>query len=152
MSVIIHISLVCGWHNCPHLCVYQVNLKLSLFLTNLFFQHFAEFVCGEVGTPLNLGKSNIAGAFYTGPYLDGTEVTNVTTQIGTHAYLPCKVCLSRSFFSVYFIDVWITRWHGPSAYLLCFRCSCAPLDLMWMFDLKRVFFFYFFSIWLQMRL
>jgi len=29
--------------------------------------------------------------FITGPYLDGTGITNVTTQISTHAYLPCKV-------------------------------------------------------------
>lgn len=34
--------------------------------------------------------------FITGPYLDGTGITNVTTQISTHAYLPCKV--SSPFF------------------------------------------------------
>lgn len=29
--------------------------------------------------------------FITGPYLDGNGISNVTTQISTHAYLPCKV-------------------------------------------------------------
>lgn len=28
---------------------------------------------------------------YTGPYFDPTTTTNITTQLGTHAYLPCKV-------------------------------------------------------------
>ncbi|XP_046399959.1 hemicentin-1-like [Ischnura elegans] len=28
---------------------------------------------------------------YTGPYFDPTVPTNITTQLGTHAYLPCKV-------------------------------------------------------------
>ncbi|XP_055715804.1 zwei Ig domain protein zig-8-like isoform X2 [Phlebotomus papatasi] len=28
---------------------------------------------------------------HTGPYLSDHEITNVTTQVGTHAYLPCKV-------------------------------------------------------------
>ncbi|XP_025833382.1 hemicentin-2-like isoform X2 [Agrilus planipennis] len=28
---------------------------------------------------------------YTGPYFDPTTTTNITTQLGTHAYLPCRV-------------------------------------------------------------
>ncbi|XP_022915179.1 zwei Ig domain protein zig-8-like [Onthophagus taurus] len=28
---------------------------------------------------------------YTGPYFDPSTTTNITTQLGTHAYLPCKV-------------------------------------------------------------
>lgn len=28
---------------------------------------------------------------YTGPYFDPSTATNITTQLGTHAYLPCKV-------------------------------------------------------------
>lgn len=28
---------------------------------------------------------------YTGPYFDTSTTTNITTQLGTHAYLPCKV-------------------------------------------------------------
>ncbi|XP_014239112.1 Down syndrome cell adhesion molecule-like [Trichogramma pretiosum] len=31
------------------------------------------------------------GGLYTGPYIDAQNVTNVTVQMGTHAYLPCKV-------------------------------------------------------------
>lgn len=51
----------------------------------------SDLVYGEIGTSLSISKLNSGGAFYTGPYLDGTGITNVTTQIGTHAYLPCKV-------------------------------------------------------------
>ena len=28
---------------------------------------------------------------YTGPYFDSSTPNNITTQLGTHAYLPCKV-------------------------------------------------------------
>lgn len=28
---------------------------------------------------------------YTGPYFDPSAPTNITTQLGTHAYMPCKV-------------------------------------------------------------
>jgi len=28
---------------------------------------------------------------YTGPYFDSNTPTNITAQLGTHAYLPCKV-------------------------------------------------------------
>ncbi|CAG9832472.1 unnamed protein product [Diabrotica balteata] len=28
---------------------------------------------------------------YTGPYFDPTTTTNITTQLGTHAYIPCKI-------------------------------------------------------------
>lgn len=38
-----------------------------------------------------MSKINPGTGLYTGPYLESHEVTNVTTQIGTHAYLPCKV-------------------------------------------------------------
>lgn len=40
-----------------------------------------------------LEKSNLPNDFYIGPYLDGNEMTNITVQIGTNAYLPCKVCV-----------------------------------------------------------
>lgn len=40
---------------------------------------------------------NQGTAFITGPYLDGNGISNITTQISTHAYLPCKVsCLIES--------------------------------------------------------
>lgn len=41
--------------------------------------------------PGALEKSNLPNDFYIGPYLDGNEMTNVTVQKGTNAYLPCKV-------------------------------------------------------------
>jgi len=33
----------------------------------------------------------VAGGVLVEPYLDGFATSNVTTQIGTHAYLPCRV-------------------------------------------------------------
>lgn len=40
---------------------------------------------------VNLSKLTPNSGFYSGPYLDGHTVTNITTQTGTHAYLPCRV-------------------------------------------------------------
>ncbi|KAL9705082.1 hypothetical protein quinque_008600 [Culex quinquefasciatus] len=51
----------------------------------------AYYVTGDISTSLALNKLNSGGTFFAGPYLDGSGVSNVTTQIGTHAYLPCKV-------------------------------------------------------------
>lgn len=49
--------------------------------------------CGEVG-----GGGAGGGArarryvgLYTGPYFDPSAPNNITAQLGTHAYLPCKV-------------------------------------------------------------
>ncbi|XP_066247056.1 lachesin-like [Euwallacea similis] len=49
----------------------------------------------ELSTVLSGGEAahtvkRYAG-LYTGPYFDSTAPTNITTQLGTHAYLPCKV-------------------------------------------------------------
>lgn len=33
---------------------------------------------------------------FIGPYLDGNEISNVTVQVGTNAYLPCKVRADRN--------------------------------------------------------
>lgn len=44
----------------------------------------------SVAVPL-VEKSNLPNDFYIGPYLDGNEMTNITVQKGTTAYLPCKV-------------------------------------------------------------
>uniref|UniRef100_A0A182N285 Ig-like domain-containing protein n=1 Tax=Anopheles dirus TaxID=7168 RepID=A0A182N285_9DIPT len=49
------------------------------------------YVTGDISTSLALSKLNSGATFFAGPYLDGSGVSNVTTQIGTHAYLPCKV-------------------------------------------------------------
>lgn len=58
-------------------------------------------------------KSNLQNDLYIGPYLDDTDITNVTVQIGTSAYLPCKVCnvlmlpiiykISLFFFLIFFL-------------------------------------------------
>lgn len=32
---------------------------------------------------------------YTGPYFDPSAPNNITAQLGTHAYLPCKVRTAR---------------------------------------------------------
>lgn len=51
--------------------------------------------CGEAsagagaGSGPRLGKRYVG--LYTGPYFDPSAPNNITTQLGTHAYLPCKV-------------------------------------------------------------
>ncbi|CAB3254055.1 unnamed protein product [Arctia plantaginis] len=45
--------------------------------------------CGEAGGGPRLTKRYVG--LYTGPYFDPTAPNNITTQLGTHAYLPCKV-------------------------------------------------------------
>lgn len=53
---------------------------------------FTDLIYAELNTSsIPLTKSNQGTTFFTGPYLDGTGISNVTTQIGTHAYLPCRV-------------------------------------------------------------
>ncbi|XP_052121916.1 uncharacterized protein LOC113208408 [Frankliniella occidentalis] len=36
-------------------------------------------------------KRYSTGGLYTGPFFDPNSPNNITTQLGTHAYLPCKV-------------------------------------------------------------
>ncbi|CAH1637519.1 unnamed protein product [Spodoptera littoralis] len=45
--------------------------------------------CGEAGAGPRLTKRYVG--LYTGPYFDPSAPNNITTQLGTHAYLPCKV-------------------------------------------------------------
>ncbi|XP_012544933.1 lachesin-like [Bombyx mandarina] len=45
--------------------------------------------CGEAGGGGRLVKRYVG--LYTGPYFDPSAPNNITTQLGTHAYLPCKV-------------------------------------------------------------
>lgn len=54
-------------------------------------------LCMALGTegvavipPLHNHMKRFSG-LYTGPYFDPSSATNITTQLGTHAYLPCKV-------------------------------------------------------------
>lgn len=85
--------------------------------SNIIF--FFLFLCildaikADIEQSLSVDKSNLQNDFYIGPYLDGNEVTNITVQIGTNAYLPCKVCVIEFFFCTIFIRfyVFFTRTH-----------------------------------------
>ncbi|XP_045501458.1 hemicentin-2-like, partial [Colias croceus] len=44
--------------------------------------------CGETGGG---GRARRYVGLYTGPYFDPSAPNNITAQLGTHAYLPCKV-------------------------------------------------------------
>lgn len=57
-----------------------------------------------------LSKLNTVPVFYTGPYLDGMGITNVTTQIGTHAYLPCKVSEELYLYFNLYTQLYSTRF------------------------------------------
>lgn len=61
---------------------------------------FSVLVCIGFLFHLTIGVLSIEGGhqqtkrfsgLYTGPYFDTTTSTNITTQLGTHAYLPCRV-------------------------------------------------------------
>lgn len=56
---------------------------LSLFLVPI-----ADFICADISLS-SLGKNSFNS--YTDSHSKWNLVSNVTTQIGTHAYLPCKV-------------------------------------------------------------
>lgn len=51
---------------------------------------FTDLIRAE-GNSSSVAISQSTTTFITGPYLDGNGISNVTTQISTHAYLPCKV-------------------------------------------------------------
>lgn len=72
----------------------------SLNAVEMFFQQTLTSIsfCSFSPTDLILAEGNSSSVsinqgttFITGPYLDGNGISNVTTQISTHAYLPCKV-------------------------------------------------------------
>ncbi|XP_063705627.1 zwei Ig domain protein zig-8 [Culicoides brevitarsis] len=69
----------------------KIQYYYIVLVTFMFF--YNDVVNGDISSASSLALSKLASgaAFYTGPYLDGNGVTNITTQIGTHAYLPCKV-------------------------------------------------------------
>lgn len=48
------------------------------------------FAGGEASAASHTVSKRFTG-LYTGPYFDPATATNITTQLGTHAYLPCKV-------------------------------------------------------------
>lgn len=51
----------------------------------------AVLSCGEVGAARGTRLTKRYVGLYTGPYFDPSAPNNITTQLGTHAYLPCKV-------------------------------------------------------------
>lgn len=68
----------------------------SLSIQTLLHQVYSWFftALGAEGVavlpPLHHHMKRFSG-LYTGPYFDPATTTNITTQLGTHAYLPCKV-------------------------------------------------------------
>ena len=59
-----------------------------------------------VGPTVNGWEGRGFTGLYTGPYFDTSTPTNITAQLGTHAFLPCKVkqlgnkSVSSSYLSV----------------------------------------------------
>ena len=49
------------------------------------------FVVFAVGPTVNGWEGRGFTGLYTGPYFDTSTPTNITAQLGTHAFLPCKV-------------------------------------------------------------
>jgi hypothetical protein len=39
--------------------------------------------------------------FITGPYLEGTGISNVTTQLSSHAYMACLVSLIKKKITIF---------------------------------------------------
>lgn len=74
--------------------MYGLKLKiygvgtLQAFSSCVFTAFGADGV--TVLPPLHHHMKRFSG-LYTGPYFDPATTTNITTQLGTHAYLPCKV-------------------------------------------------------------
>ncbi|XP_041980588.1 lachesin-like [Aricia agestis] len=66
----------CGWR----LHAFTAALVLAAHLIKVLS-------CGEAGGP----RARRYVGLYTGPYFDSSAPNNITAQLGTHAYLPCKV-------------------------------------------------------------
>ncbi|XP_050314883.1 hemicentin-2-like isoform X2 [Anthonomus grandis grandis] len=62
------------------------GMMVSSWWMMVFLQFSTVFSGGEAAHAVK----RFTG-LYTGPYFDPTTATNITTQLGTHAYLPCKV-------------------------------------------------------------
>ena len=80
--------VACSLKAIVELCLNKLCHALFLFTDLILAESNSSSVSINQGT-----------TFITGPYLDGNGISNVTTQISTHAYLPCKVsihCFSYS--------------------------------------------------------
>lgn len=98
----------------------------------------ADLILAE-GNSSSVSINQAGTTFITGPYLDGTGITNVTTQISTHAYLPCKVSArERLLFSprARARDLFIKltqkprffRFHFINIFFLCTSLVEAPVE------------------------
>lgn len=88
------------------------------FIQQHFFSLFSTDLILAEGNSSSV-SINQGTTFITGPYLDGSGLCNVTSQISTHAYLPCRVSL-KSFFCFFPL---IESFIG-----LCgSQCQCARL-------------------------
>jgi hypothetical protein len=74
------------------MCILLDFLKVFIVI----FSDLSHADINSSAAPTNKLSSGVT--FYTGPYLDGSGVSNVTTQIGTHAYLPCRVSRKKTIF------------------------------------------------------
>lgn len=72
-------------------CIVHFSLALNVIVQVVvnYCCFVAVLSCGEAGAGPRLHKRYVG--LYTGPYFDPSAPNNITTQLGTHAYLPCKV-------------------------------------------------------------
>ncbi|CAH1120886.1 unnamed protein product [Ceutorhynchus assimilis] len=67
-----------------------VTFKFCVITEHLYLLEFLILLIVFSGGEAAHAVKRFTG-LYTGPYFDPTTTTNITTQLGTHAYLPCKV-------------------------------------------------------------
>jgi hypothetical protein len=79
----------------------EFDVEVFIKLTTIEISSLTDVFCFPflfISSDLILAEGNSSSlsinqgtTFITGPYLDGNGISNITTQISTHAYLPCKV-------------------------------------------------------------
>lgn len=91
--------------------VYSDGIFLSLSRSDVF----VDLILAE-GNSSSL-SINQSTTFITGPYLEGNGISNVTTQISTHAYLPCRVSTKH-----YLLDCFYWYCYGANT-AYCVSCA-----------------------------
>ncbi|CAD7093268.1 unnamed protein product [Hermetia illucens] len=66
-------------------------VHFHLLFAAAFFNFNMDTIRADIPSPLEGSTKQTGSSLYIDPHLEGHGTTNVTTQIGTHAYLPCKV-------------------------------------------------------------
>lgn len=66
----------------------KTHISFISFFSSLLFLFFTDFICADFSSS-SIGKNTFNS--FTDTHPNRNLVSNVTTQIGTHAYLPCKV-------------------------------------------------------------